>query len=108
LEINSDSGYRELEKEDLYIEIIALLKYKISHLEQELERRAMHSPESINAVQQQMHYYRRECDSISAKLKEAEAHIEQQDDLIDSKENIIKDLTRRCKELEDKQLGLAQ
>lgn len=76
-----------------------LLKSEIDHVRKELKDRD--TPDSVSTLREQMHHYRRQCDEISTKLKEAEAYIEQMTELIAERNHRISELLERCKELED-------
>jgi chromosome segregation ATPase len=91
--------------DELHIEKELHLREVIDSLRAQLEivKGSFDSPEHISALRNRMHDYRRQCDELITKLKEAEAFIEQQKQANDGQTEIIKELMQRCRELENPQ-----
>jgi chromosome segregation ATPase len=88
--------------DELHIDKELRLEHDIDNLRSELNltKASFDSPDRISALRDEMHHWRREAESLSAKLKQAEAFIEKQTQTIEENNVSYKDLMRRCKELE--------
>lgn len=86
----------------LYEENKVLMEEKIQRMQKDMQ--SLESPDTVNQLREQMHHYRRQVDDVATKLREAEGFIEKQKAQLKNQGTTIDDLTRRCKELEDKQV----